>query len=252
MVIGRVNFIFSLLAPIILSLQVFGQSRGEPDDARELWSKIIAQAEQDSAYVGENYTHEELLVTEHLSNGVIKKREEKKYLVEMREDLPYRKLIYEDGLSVSESDFERKEERVAIKRIFFERYNFYLSRQDVLRGEGCLVLSFSAKADWPEEKKEDRVFNNLAGEIWVRKKDLKFMKFKIWLAGKVDFAWPGFMGGKVKKLSAEGSSIFIDGRFALGEIQLEYEYSIRLIFSSHKHSRTAVYYQNYKRREGGT
>lgn len=59
-------------------------SQIQADKYEETVSKFIKKAEEDSKYVGDNYRHQELEITENLKDGVVIKKEQKTYLVKKR------------------------------------------------------------------------------------------------------------------------------------------------------------------------
>jgi hypothetical protein len=230
---------------------LFGQDK-PPDKLpaiSDIFSQFIKKGEADSFYTGENFSHEEQETTEDIKDGIVKGKDNKQYLVMRQNNVLQRKLISKDGELVNDSKFEPKKELISLNTKFFQRYIFYVDREEFLEGIMCWVLSFKPRANFPEEKREDRVINNLGGEVWLEKDTLTFKQLKANLTKEVKYALPGIAGGKVKKVNCVISGMTIDGHFAVRYVWVEYEYSASMLFwPISGHSIKKINYQKYERR----
>jgi hypothetical protein len=223
----------------------FGQTL-TPD---EIIAKFLEKARKDFLYIGDNYIHEELEITDNLKNGVVTERGEKLFIVKKEEESFYKKLVAKDGVPADDSSFELKREIVSISPGFFKRYFFALERSEVFEGRKCRVLSFKPRGNFPEEKREDRILNNLAGEIWIVQNTFDLARITFRLIREVSYAWPGFVGGKARKVEGVITGGLINGYLVVNSVRIEYEYSVRALFwPKNVHLIKTIRYQNYERR----
>lgn len=222
---------------------------GENSNIDRIVSKFIQKLETDSAYVGINYTHEEWEITSDIKDGVVTRKEEKTYFIVKGGEGLYRKLLSKNRIPVKKPKFEKKEEIVPFNSSFFQRYVYTFNRIGILSGQECWILSFKPKAGLLEDKKKDRVLNNLCGEVWISKDTLDFKKMVARLPNEITFAWPGFTGGDIKKLECSVLGVIIDGHSAVGYVSVEYAYTGRaFFFPVIGHSIKEIEYKDYERR----
>jgi hypothetical protein len=215
----------------------------------EIVAKFLEKAGKDFSYIGDNYIHEELEISDNLKNGVVVEREEKLYIV--RKDGPsfYRKLVSRNGIPVSDRRFELKKEIVPISYGFFGRYFFAFGRNEVFEGKKCWVLSFEPRGNFPEEKREDRVLNNLAGEMWITQASFDLAKITFHLTREISFAWPSIVGGKIRGLEGSVTAGLLGGHLVIDSVRVEYRFSARTFFwPENGHVVKTIHYRNYERR----
>ncbi len=218
--------------------------------ADEIAAKFLDKNIRDSLYVADNFIHEEIEVTDNIKNGVVAEREKRSYIVRRDRGNLYKKLVSRNDISVNNSGFEPRKETVFIGPGFFNRYSFTLGRSEVFEGKECWVLLFEPRKNLWEERKEDRIFNNLTGEMWVIKTSFDLAKLSFLLAREVNYAWPSIAGGKILKLNGAVVTGLLDGRLIISRVRVEYEYSVRALFwPKNGHVIKAIRYQNYKRRD---
>lgn len=242
------TFLSFISGLMLLTSPAHGQ---KSPDVNEILSKFVEKIEADSRYINDNYTHEELRVTNYLKNGVVSQVEEERYFVEKRGAVLFQKLISKNQAKVSNYGFKPKEEIMPVNTSLFDRYNFQLLRNETLDGEQCWVLSLRPKPNFPEKEKIDRVLNNITGEIWVEQKTFSFKRLVGRLLREVEYysISLGF-GVKVKRIEAIIESGKVEGRSIVGKARVELEYAARAAFwSISKHEVVNIYYQNYERRK---
>ncbi len=235
----------------VLSCPAFSQD--EPPDKmpniNDVFPEFLKKFLADSFYIGENYTHEEREINDDIKGGAVKRKDEKLYLVKKQNPDLYRKLIFADGEVVADSKFEIKRPLFRFDASFFERYILAINREELLEGVECWVVSLKPRAGFPEKEAKDRALNNLIGELWIERETLLFKQLEVRLAKEVQYAWPGFTGGKAKKAKCVIRAITLEGHFAISYFCLDYEYSARRFFypvDSHKIK--TINYQKYERR----
>lgn len=243
----RVSTAICLLAGLLTGGPIFAQA--EPPELGAIVKKFIEKAEADASHISDNYTHEELEIVQRLKNGIIDKREEKVFLVEKRGGVIYKKLLSKNNLLARNQAPKPKKESISINSRLFERYIFGFQREDVIEGQKYLVLSFRPKPNFPEEDMQDRVLNNLTGEIWISDSDYTFKKLAARISDEVNYMAPEVFGGRVEKMETSVETGVIEKHFAISKIRVELKYAARFLgWPVNGDSIVTVYYQNYQRR----
>lgn len=222
---------------------------GQALTADEIAARFLEKNIKDSLYVADNFIHEEIEITDNIKNGIVAEREKKLYAVKRDKGNLYKKLVSRNEIPVNNSGFELKKEIVFINQGFFNRYLFTLRRNEIFDGKKCWVLFFEPRKNLQEKKREDRIYNNLVGEMWVTQASFDLAKLSFHLAREVDYAWPSIAGGRVVKLAGTVITGLIEGRLGIGHVRIEYEYSARALFwPKNGHVIKTIRYQNYERR----
>ncbi len=247
---ARFSFFF-LVAALFAGL-AFASSAKQNGAATldEIISRFTQKLELDSAYVGDNYTHTELEVTETLKDGVVSGVERKLYHVEKDAGVLYKELVSKDDVAVENSQRQAKTEMVSVSTSMLSRYNFSLRGVETLDGQTCWVLSFAPKPNLPEKTREDKALNNMAGEIWVEQGSYSFKKMATHLLSPVNYSLAGIAGGKLQMVNAVIKATSIEGRFAICGVEVEYSFSGKVLFVPvvNRHERKNIKYTNYERR----
>lgn len=242
------RLVVCLLSGSIFVTPAYSQKR---PDFYEIVPKLIEKIESDSFYVGENYTHQELEITEELKNGVVTSVEHKLYQVEKRGHDLFKKLLARNDIPEN-SEFQKKKEIVSVGTKLLGRFDFSFERSETVDGEKCWVFSFRPKANLPTITREDRVLNQLTGETWIAQESLNFKKLASHLLTEVKYEVSMLgSGGRVNQVLCTVIATTIDGRFAVKYVQVEYVASGRLFFATfiNKHVVKKINYQNYERRK---
>ncbi len=231
---------------------IFGQEV-KSFDPDEIIRRFLEKAEADSLYIGNNYTHYEREVTVGFKDGIVSKRKEEYYFIEKKLDQEkpglYKTLMLLNGSPPKKQRVEFKEGSFSVSERFLSRYEFTFSEEVVTGVEAYWIFNFKSKPGYPEKSREDRVLNNLGGQVWIEKDTHSFKKMVFHLIEVVDYAWPGFLGGRVKMVEGVVEATTIEGRFAVNFVSAEYKYSARaFFFPINGHSRKTIYYQKYQRR----
>ncbi len=245
------NKIRCLCVAICVFIGLGGRSPtfGQALTADEIAAKFLEKNIKDSLYVADNFIHEEIEITENIKNRIVAEREKKLYVVKRDKEGLYKKLVSRNEIPVSNSRFELKKDAVFINPGFFNKYLFILGRSEIFEGKKYWILSFEPKKNLQEEKWGDRVYNNLAGEMWVAQSSFDLAKLSFHLIKEVNYAWPSFTGGKIVKLGGTVITGLISGHLIVSHIQIEYEYSTRTLFwPKNSHEIKTIHYQNYERR----
>jgi hypothetical protein len=234
---------------ILIGLGGHSPTLGQVLAPDKIVGRFLEKAGKDSQYIEDNYTHEEWEITENIKSGVVAEREKRLYFVKKEGGNLFRRLLSRNGILVGNSRFELKKEIISISPEFFRKYFFTFGRNEVFDGRKCWVLLFEPRENLPAEKRIDKVLNNLAGEMWVAQTTFDLAKITFRLTREISLGWPGFVGGKVKKL--EGSIIagLLGGYMVVGFARVEYEYSARAFFWPESgHAIKTIHYKNYERR----
>jgi len=219
-------------------------------DPEKTVARFVEKIQTDSRFAGDNYIHEELEINDTLKNGVVAEREKKLFAVRVEKGTTYSKLMSRDGTPMLNPKFEPKKEPFSVNAQLFQRYIFTFVRNENFERKRCWVLSFKPRGNLPEEKPEDRVLNNLAGEIWIVQDTFSLAKLVFSLTKGVNFAWPSIIGGRITMVDGVVIGGAADGHFVISSVRVEYEYSARLIFwPKNKRAIKTIYYQNYERRD---
>lgn len=245
---GRISIFWCLIS----GLAIISPIQAEKREFNEIVGKFIAKAEKDSKYIGDNYRHRELEVTEDIKGGIVSKKEQKVYLIEKREDKLFEKLISINDITVAGSEFQAKKELLSVGIKLLAHYDFIFQRiesGDKPGVEKSFVFSFRPKANLPEANMEERALNYLAGEVYIGQETLIFKGLTAHIIKEVNYAYPAFLGGKLRAINCIIKTESVEGHFAINFVKVEYQYFARVLgWPRNGHSIITVFYQNYERR----
>jgi len=245
---AHIRLTVCLLSGCILTDPTYGQKKPNFD---EIVTKFIQKVEDDSQYMGNNYSHQEFEIDEEIKNGIVSDVQRKLFQVEKRGNDLYKKLLARNEIPVTDTEFQKKKEIVSVGAKLLGRFEFHYERTEIIGGEKCWVFSFKPRGNLPEKTREDRALNQLAGEAWIVQETLSFRKLVARLLSEVKYEVAEIgSGGKIHRADCTVGTKTIDGRFAIDYVQVEYVASGRLIFIPivNKHMIKKVYYRNYERR----
>lgn len=252
----KVAFIILLLmnGPPIL----FGQKKVSKLDADQIIAKFLEKLEQDALHIADNYIHEELEITEQVKNGIVVKHEENLFVVEKTDGILYKKLIVKDGLRIEDTGFEPKKESVLINARLFAKYHLELKGESEFQGQKCWILDFEPRKNLKDEgasileRALDRALNNSVGRVLISQSSRSLVMLRGRLTKELSYGSSYFVGAKLKRADFSLEAFWVDERFAIAKIWVEYEYSTgglaRLFAGSGGHFKKTILYQNYKRR----
>ncbi len=239
-------------ACLLLGLVVVGPAHAQKkSDPNKLIDRFIEKAGADSLYIGNNYAHQELELTENIKNGIVSEIKRELYQVEKRNGDLYKKLIEKNDITVTDSEFQKKDEIVSVGPKLLTRFQFKPERVEILEEEECWVFSFKPKSNLPEDSSKDKVLNKFTGEIWIAKETLNLKKLVTRLSSEVTYSIPGLGSGKLQKGDCVVTAGSIDGHFAINYVEAEYIFSTKLFYFVPfigGHTIKKIYYQNYERR----
>jgi len=140
---------------------------------------------------------------------------EKAYRVVVIQGWPYSRLIKVQGQRLSDAEIRREDQKeqefrnkVAGREIgkrrnkkellvtpeLLERNDFTVVRSEPYRGRNATVLEFKPKSNTPEENFQDKMYNRIAGKIWVDDEEAEISKLDVHLTEEVSLGWLGMLG----------------------------------------------------------
>jgi hypothetical protein len=76
-----------------------------------------------------------------------------------------------------------------------DRYNFQAEKRERIDDRPVVVLSFRPKkAALPEKGMADRVFNRLAGRVWIDETEAEVVQVEVGLTDELSLGWLGMVG----------------------------------------------------------
>ena len=212
------RFFVSIFLPVILlETASYGQHRSQSDSATNILARIIDRAEQIAADTNSpKYEYEKRSRVEELnSRGEMIQSTEKAYRVVVIQGWPYSRLLKVQGQRLSDAEIRREDQKeqefrnkVAGREIgkrrnkkellvtpeLLERYDFTVVRGEPYRGRNATVLEFKPKSNNPEENFQDKMYNRIAGKIWVDDEEAEISKLDAHLTEEVSLGWLGMLG----------------------------------------------------------
>ena len=204
----------------ILLLHATACAHGAPQGL-PLASNVLARLVQRAAHVAkdgkaEKYTYEKRSLLEELNaEAAVMRSTEKLYKVVLIQGWPFSRLIKIQGRELSEAEIRKEDQReqefrnkiagrdlskraereaAGITPEVVARYNFKVLSQDLYQNRMTLVLDFTPKASNPENTIPDRIYNRLAGRIWVDDEDAEIAKMDVHLTEDLSLGWLGVLG----------------------------------------------------------
>ncbi len=194
----------------------YAASPGLPSSSN-LLARIVARAAnvaKDSK--SGTYTHEKRAVLEELnSESEVSRSTEKLYKVIVVRGWTFSRLIKIQGKELSEAEIRKEDKReqefnskiagrdlsgkservtATITPELIARYNFEVLRKDLYQDRKTWVLDFRPKSSNPEKTIPDRIYNRLAGRIWVDDEDAEIAKLDVHLTEDLQLGWLGMLG----------------------------------------------------------
>lgn len=218
---------------------------------REIIMKAAANLSEDSKALRRGFSHQEIEILEVLKDGIVTKRTDKVLFVFGQGERLFQKLVSKNNLPVDNARPEPKREFVALDEKLFNRYEYEFEGTgiEILDGKKYRVISAKPGKNLTEETKIDRLLNNLGMRIWVDAENFNFHQLTAGLLNRVEYAWPGFIGGKVYQIDIKIETAIVNGHTTIKQVRLEYAYSARAMFwPVNNHQIRTVRYENYERR----
>lgn len=192
-------------------------SWGQPmPTAKEILKRVEARMELISADATNRYHYTRTNLLEELdSDGKIKKRVEKTYLVLLKNGLPEARVIAINGRALPESEQRRQtsdERRLQraltqeknvdsskpkawLNEDITERFRFVVTGRTNVAARKLVMLTFSPRPDAPAKTMVDRVINKISGALWVDEEEAEIALLNIRLDESMKF-----LGGVLGKL----------------------------------------------------
>lgn len=239
---------------LFFSTDFIGQTTDNLADSQQ-WKPVIdkfmEKIIQDNKIMAAEYSHFEREVRERLERDVVVEREENFGLVQEINGKLSKKLLSKNGRAIKNSKFQEKKARILIDNQLFEKYVFIFEGEETIDGQKCWRFAIYPQKNHSENNKIDRVLNNINGQLWMVAQGFYFKQLRVKLVNKVDYVWPGFTGGQIKKLDAFFQAKTIDNHAALSYVRIEFIYAIKFLgfFSKEEHGVTAIHYENYEKRK---
>jgi len=155
------------------------------------------------------------LVQELNSQGEVIQSTEKKYKVLLIRGWPFSRLVEMQGQQLSEMemrkedqkeeefrkkiagrDFQKMREKKEawIKPELLTRFNFNVISNAVYANRQTWVLEFKPKAGGPENTVQDRIYNRIAGCLWIDVEDAEIARIEAHLNEDLSLGWLGMLG----------------------------------------------------------
>ncbi len=201
-----------LILLLAAAATVFAQPLPEP---AALLKRVQVRMEALSAETTTNrYFYTRTNVVEELdTDGDLKKRSEKTYLVELVQGLPRSRLIALDGRALPESEQKwRNAEEKKLQRSFtpegsgddkkakawltddlLERFIFAVTARTNVQGRAVLIMTFKPVPEAPVKSMVDRIVSNMAGELWIDEAEAEIARIDLGMGQPVKF-WGGLLG----------------------------------------------------------
>jgi hypothetical protein len=179
--------------------------------------RVIERAAQ-VAQAGEaaKHTYQKQSTFEELdAGGAAIRSTQKTYQVVLIGGWPFSRLVKVQGLDLSPAQLQREDEREQRFRNklagrdlgkaaqdkqplvlpdLVARYNFTVLSNEVCQTRNTVVLQFTPKPTNPENTLQDRIYNRLAGRIWVDEQEAEVAKLDVHLTEEFSLGWVGLLG----------------------------------------------------------
>jgi hypothetical protein len=174
-------------------------------------AQLVAQAPQTN-----HYTYNKRSLVEELGEKErVTKSTEKLYTVMLIGGLPFPRLVKVQGRELTPKELEKQNQRETafrekVTRVDFkkkaakkeglatpdliERFDFKVTKRELLEGRATLVVTFAAKANAPEKTMEDKIYKHVSGTLWVDEAEAEVRKLDANVRGPVSLGWFGAVG----------------------------------------------------------
>jgi len=164
----------------------------------------------------EKYSYAKRTLTQELnSQGEVIQSTEKKYEVLLVRGWPFARLVQIQGQQLSEADIRKEDEREQqfrsklegrdlkkmrekkeawIKPELLARFNFKVVSNAVYANRQTWVLEFKPKAGAPDNTVQDRIYNRIAGILWIDQEDAEIARVEAHLNKDLSLGWLGMLG----------------------------------------------------------
>ena len=196
----------------------FRAAAAEPlPSASNLLHRVVERAQTVARAGGTNhYAYDKRSVTEELDEDErVTKSTEKLYRVELIGGLPFPRLVKVQGRELSAKELEKENQRETafrqrVTRVdmgkkakrkeglatpeLVERFDFRVTRREVVEGRATLVMTFAPRTSAPEKTMEDKIFHKIFGTVWVDEEEAEVTKLDASVRGSVPLGWFGAVG----------------------------------------------------------
>lgn len=203
----------ALLAPA----KCYAASASTSPSAADVMARVVDRAAQ-VAKTGdtEKYTYVKQSLFEELSvSGAALHSTERTYQVQLIGGWPFSRLIKVQGVELTPADMARENQRERDFRNklagrdldkaararqplvlpeLIGRYNFTVLSNDTYQARDTVVLQFTPKPANPEATLQDRIYNRLAGCIWVDQQEAEVARLRVHLTEEFSLGWVGMLG----------------------------------------------------------
>ena len=174
-------------------------------------AQLVARAEQTNHYT---YEKRSIMVELDEQDRVIKSTE-KRYEVVLIGGLPFQRLVKVQGRELTVKELEKQNQRETafrqrVTRVdlskkakrreglatqeLVDRFEFKITKRQVIEGRPTLVVTFSPRAGAPEKTMEDKVFQHVFGTVWVDEHEAEIAKLDASVRGPIPLGWFGAVG----------------------------------------------------------
>jgi hypothetical protein len=174
-------------------------------------AQVVARAPQTN-----RYTYEKRSLNAELDekDRVIKSTE-KLYKVLLIGGLPFPRLVKVQGRDLTAQELEKQNEREnafrqrvtrvdlqrkakrkegVVTRELVDRFDFKVTKREVVDGRKTLVLTFAGRPGGSEKTIEDKVYKHVFGTVWVDEEEAEVVKFDAAVHGPIPLGWFGAIG----------------------------------------------------------
>jgi hypothetical protein len=192
----------------------FGQ---DSPTASNVLARVIARAAQVAqGDQSERYAYVKRTLFEELNaSGATINSTEKTYNVVLIGGWPFSRLAKVQGVELSPAESRREEQReqqfrnkIAGRDLdkaardkeplvlpeLIDRYDFSVLSNRVCQARNEIVLRFKPKPTNPDRSLQDKIFNRLAGCIWVDEQEAEIAKLHVSLTQEFSLGWIGMLG----------------------------------------------------------
>jgi len=164
----------------------------------------------------EKYSYAKRTLTQELnSQGEVIQSTEKKYKVLLVLGWPFSRVVQIQGQQLSAAEIRKEDEREQdfnnklegrdlkkmrekkeawIKPELLARFNFNVVSNATYANRQAWVLEFKPKAGAPENTVQDRIYNRIAGLLWIDEEDAEIARLEAHLNEDLSLGWLGMLG----------------------------------------------------------
>lgn len=174
-------------------------------------AQIVARAGQTNHYAYEKRS----IMSELDEKDRVIKSTEKHYKVVLIGGLPFQRLVKVQGRELTAKELEKQDQRETafrqrVTRVdlnrkakrreglatqeLVDRFEFKITKREVIEGRPTLVVTFTPKPGAPEKTMEDKVFQHVFGTVWVDEHEAEVAKLDASVRGPIPLGWFGAVG----------------------------------------------------------